>query len=240
MSHWVTWANVMTVARVAMTRSRNRRLELATMIAITTSSSAFRRRASRRRAASRRRGACRPRASRPSAASRPAPHARGRRLDRAHVGEEHALEAGSDRPHCLVERLALLDLDHAAHVRDLERAAHVVEVVQVERRVLDRELDVFVVAGLADQLDERRPRSTGRGCPAWARPRRGVRGVGCGAWSVSCRGQGSSSMSRHARRLATRRSIRVSQPVAREPPSRRSCPAPGRRRPRRGPPAAAA
>jgi hypothetical protein len=53
--------------------------------------------------------------------------------------------------------LALLDLDHPADVRELERAAHVVEVVHVERRVLGGELDVVVVAGLTDQLDERRP-----------------------------------------------------------------------------------
>ena len=79
-------------------------------------------------------------------------------LDRADVGEQHALEARADRAHRLVGVLRLLDLDHAAHARELEGAAEIVEIVQVERRVLGGELDIVVLLGVTDQLDQRRPR----------------------------------------------------------------------------------
>src|SRR3712207_7373601 len=38
--------------------------------------------------------------------------------DRPDIGEQHALEARSDRPHRLVRVLLLLDLDHAGEVLD--------------------------------------------------------------------------------------------------------------------------
>src|SRR2546422_365351 len=64
---------------------------------------------------------------------------------------------GTDRPHRLVGVLRLLDLYHAGHVHELERAAEIVEVVHGERRVLGGELDVIVLLGMADQLHQRRP-----------------------------------------------------------------------------------
>ena len=53
--------------------------------------------------------------------------------------------------------LRLLDLDHAAEVLQLQRAAEIVQVVHVERRILRREFDIVVVAGVADQLHQCRP-----------------------------------------------------------------------------------
>ena len=84
-------------------------------------------------------------------------HAGMRVLDRAQVGEQHRLEAGADRAHRLMRPLRLLDLDHAAEVLQLQRAAEIVEVVHVERRIFRGEFDVVVVAGIADQLHQRRP-----------------------------------------------------------------------------------
>src|SRR4029077_11728202 len=85
-------------------------------------------------------------------------HGRPGVLDGADVGEQHALEARADRPHRLVGVLRLLDLDHAAQARELEGAAEIVEIVQVERRVLGGELDIVVLPGMADQLDQAGPR----------------------------------------------------------------------------------
>ena len=78
-------------------------------------------------------------------------------LDRADIGEQDALEARADRAHRLVRVLRLLDLDHAAQSRDLEGTAEIVEIVHVERRVLGGELDIVVLAGMADQLHQGRP-----------------------------------------------------------------------------------
>src|SRR5580704_14611820 len=84
-------------------------------------------------------------------------HGRPGVLDGADVGEQHALEARADRPHRLVGVLRLLDLDHAGQAGELEGAAEIVEVVQVERRVLGGKLDIVVLLGMADQLDQGRP-----------------------------------------------------------------------------------
>jgi hypothetical protein len=75
----------------------------------------------------------------------------------ARTAAKHALEAGADRPHRLVRVLLLLDLDHAGEVLQLEGAAEIVEVVHGEGRVFGGELDVVVILGVADQLDEGRP-----------------------------------------------------------------------------------
>jgi len=71
--------------------------------------------------------------------------------------ERLALKARADGAHGLMSPFALLDLDHAAEAGHFEGTAKVVEVVHVERRVFGRELDVVVVACLADQFHQRRP-----------------------------------------------------------------------------------
>jgi hypothetical protein len=53
--------------------------------------------------------------------------------------------------------LRLLDLDHAGEVLQLQRTAEIVQVVHIEWRVFRGEFDIVVVAGLTDQLHERRP-----------------------------------------------------------------------------------
>src|SRR4029078_1206129 len=74
-----------------------------------------------------------------------------------HVSEQDAVKARANRTHSLMRELRLLDLNHAAEVLQLERAAEIVQVVHRERRVLGGELDVVVVAGVADQFHQRRP-----------------------------------------------------------------------------------
>ena len=78
-------------------------------------------------------------------------------LDGADIGEQHRLEARADGAQGLVGVLALFDLDHATNAGQLEGAAEIVEVVHGERRVFGGELDVVVLPGGADQLDQRRP-----------------------------------------------------------------------------------
>ena len=105
----------------------------------------------------------------------------GRRvLDGAHIGEQHALKARADRAHRLVHALRLLDLHHAGEVGELQRAAEIVEFVQVERRVLGGELDIVVLAALAHQFDQRRPGGQKMRPEGGLRRHRAVRGSGCG------------------------------------------------------------
>ena len=86
------------------------------------------------------------------------PHAGARVVGGPHVREQDGLESGAHgslrqpRPRLLVE------LDHRAEPVELRRPAEVVEPMQVVRRVLARELDVVVLPGVADDLDDGRPR----------------------------------------------------------------------------------
>jgi hypothetical protein len=61
----------------------------------------------------------------------------------------------------LVGPLSLFVFDHACQACEFEGAAYVVEVVHSERAVFGSELNIVIVASLADKFDKSRPGGEG-------------------------------------------------------------------------------
>ncbi len=79
-------------------------------------------------------------------------------LGRPDVGKKHVLDTRTDGSHGQVAPGELLDLDHAAEVREeLDGPPEVVEVVHGPGRVFGNELDVIELSRLADELGDGGP-----------------------------------------------------------------------------------
>src|SRR5262249_48782660 len=95
------------------------------------------------------------------AAPRPAPPARFFDIFfRPRIGKENVLDPRTDRTDCQVRPRFLLDLHHCRHVVEkIYGAPDVLKGVEIVRSVFPDELDVIEHPRVADQFDDRGPRT---------------------------------------------------------------------------------